>query len=513
MVINKRTAIYSLITIIGVGVIGSFFNSETVLAATCNGGITSVISCEGGGDSGIYHLLSIIVDFLTVGVGILAVIGLSVSGIQYIASSGNPERLSKAKRRIFEIVIGVVSFVALWSFSQWLLPSGILNPGVDNSGVSSISISYTDKAIVGKTIVPKVAFNEGAKDTTYSLVSSDNKIASALGANVRCNTAGAVNIEVVSANGLKSSTGITCEMPAGSGDSGDSSSSGSGQSSNEIETAGNTIDTNLKGEPKIRSETRQIINAHNKDFYYDNGKSYKSVVLGANSKYGSYNKYVKSLGGVFEKLADEKRIKVTTAADLQLASEYIFGLYMIWGPDYNAGSYHPIKKWKGNDAFYEGSSRGSRGYAGSGGINTILSKSNSQSIDTNCNKSINIFIQSTNLAWPKGGTSSGSYDSAHLKMSKYPHNNGKITKVSELRVGDIVNFFTSNGGHVAIVGEVYKDKLVFYDGGPYFQNGKYKYAVRRSNSNKLTDKYALYGSWFGWRPWKIDQDVTLKGIN
>ena len=484
-------------------------------ADTCGGVNTALITCKEGGDGGVYHVIGLVIDAFSIGVGILAVAGILWSGTIYITSGQSEDRATTAKRRIYDIVLGLMAYVVLWSLTQWLLPGGVLNPNKDNTGVVSITVSYNHNGVVGKTFIPKVNFNNDAKDKTYSLMSSDSSIATTLGNTVKCISEGSATIKAIAPNGLTGDAVIKCVELDNPNEDPDSKE----PASNEIETIGNTSDMKLTKKPKMRKETRNIVESHNKDFFRKEGsKSYATVVLGKNSKYGSYKKYVESLGGVFKQFANQKRIKITTAADFQVAAEYVYGLMAIWGPDYRAGQQARPENWggkEGDDAFYQGySGRGGLSYTSNDGINKILSKSNSKSIDINCDKMANIFIKSTNLKYPSGGTSNGGGQSRHLKMSKYEKNGGKITKVSELQVGDVVNFFSNGGGHVALVGEVYKNKVVFYDGGPFFQRSKqYKFAVDRRDDNKLTDKYSIYGSWYGWRPWKINQDVTLKGIN
>ena len=63
-----------------------------------------------------------VVNIMSVGIGILAVIGISVSGIQYLTAGGNEEKTRKAKRRIFEIIIGIAIYVLIFALLQWLLP-------------------------------------------------------------------------------------------------------------------------------------------------------------------------------------------------------------------------------------------------------------------------------------------------------------------------------------------------------------------------------------------------------
>lgn len=80
-------------------------------------------SCDDGNGSSIVHILKLVVDIMTIGIGILGVIGISISGIQYLTAGGSEEKTRKAKRRIFEIVIGLLVYVLIYTLLSWLLPS------------------------------------------------------------------------------------------------------------------------------------------------------------------------------------------------------------------------------------------------------------------------------------------------------------------------------------------------------------------------------------------------------
>ena len=75
------------------------------------------------GEDGIMCILNLAVEIISIGVGILGVIGISVSGIQYLTAGGSEEKTRKAKRRIFEIVIGLAAYAVIYFLLKWLLPS------------------------------------------------------------------------------------------------------------------------------------------------------------------------------------------------------------------------------------------------------------------------------------------------------------------------------------------------------------------------------------------------------
>ena len=75
------------------------------------------------GEESIRCVLELAATILSIGVGILGVIGISVAGIQYLTAGGNEEKTRKAKRRIFEIVIGLAAYAVLHTALLWLVKS------------------------------------------------------------------------------------------------------------------------------------------------------------------------------------------------------------------------------------------------------------------------------------------------------------------------------------------------------------------------------------------------------
>lgn len=78
--------------------------------------------CECGNGEGVRSILSFIVNMMTMGIGILGVLGITIVGIQYLTAGGNEEKTRKAKRRMFEIVIGLVTYVLIYALLNFLVP-------------------------------------------------------------------------------------------------------------------------------------------------------------------------------------------------------------------------------------------------------------------------------------------------------------------------------------------------------------------------------------------------------
>lgn len=59
--------------------------------------------------------------------GLIAVISLVMGGIQYAASTGDPQKVTAAKDRIRNTIIAVAAYFFLYGFLQFLIPGGIFN--------------------------------------------------------------------------------------------------------------------------------------------------------------------------------------------------------------------------------------------------------------------------------------------------------------------------------------------------------------------------------------------------
>ncbi len=80
------------------------------------------IACDCGHGEAIVSILSLVVNIMTIGIGILGVLGITIVGIQYLTAGGSEEKTRKAKRRMFEIVIGLVAYVVAYALLNWLIP-------------------------------------------------------------------------------------------------------------------------------------------------------------------------------------------------------------------------------------------------------------------------------------------------------------------------------------------------------------------------------------------------------
>lgn len=104
---------------------GTNNNGSTNLGEDCNKDQNNLKNCLK--DNRLVVRLREVINFLSAGVGVLAVMMIIVGGIQYSAAGDNPAALQAAKKRIFNVVYGLIVFVFIWAFLQWLIPGGIFN--------------------------------------------------------------------------------------------------------------------------------------------------------------------------------------------------------------------------------------------------------------------------------------------------------------------------------------------------------------------------------------------------
>lgn len=94
---------------------------------------------DDGSGCGVYSILGLVFQILTIGVGILAVLGITIFGINYLTAAGDVAKATKAKHRIFEIILGLAIYAVLYSALNFLIPE--FNPEIKTCNSSSTTTS------------------------------------------------------------------------------------------------------------------------------------------------------------------------------------------------------------------------------------------------------------------------------------------------------------------------------------------------------------------------------------
>lgn len=127
----KNKIILAVMVVVGAVMEGTLGINGSVCADS--GPSTNIINCPADGNC-ICHVLDLIVEIMSIGIGILGVIGIVISGIQYMTAGGNEEKTRKSKRRLLELVIGLALFAALATVVSWLNPGGLFCGGSGSGG-------------------------------------------------------------------------------------------------------------------------------------------------------------------------------------------------------------------------------------------------------------------------------------------------------------------------------------------------------------------------------------------
>lgn len=87
-------------------------------------GATCATNGSGGSCDIVAKYVNPAINLLSVTFGLFAVISIILGGINYATSGGDPDKANKAKRRIANTVIGLVAYIFLYAFLQFVIPGG-----------------------------------------------------------------------------------------------------------------------------------------------------------------------------------------------------------------------------------------------------------------------------------------------------------------------------------------------------------------------------------------------------
>lgn len=122
----KKAFLRILILILGLGFVCGTCGMNSAYAADSGSALEgNIIDChtyEGQEGGGVICILKLVLNVMTYGIGVLAVVGIVLSGIQYITSQGDPGKMAKAKNRIIQVVIGLVIYAVMYAALVFLVP-------------------------------------------------------------------------------------------------------------------------------------------------------------------------------------------------------------------------------------------------------------------------------------------------------------------------------------------------------------------------------------------------------
>lgn len=86
--------------------------------------------CDGGA---IFKVVSFFLKTVSAGVLVLAVIGIIICGVMLVTSRDNAGQVAKAKKRMIEIIIGIVVYALMFTVINFIIPGGVITSTLDSS--------------------------------------------------------------------------------------------------------------------------------------------------------------------------------------------------------------------------------------------------------------------------------------------------------------------------------------------------------------------------------------------
>ncbi len=254
--------------------------------------------------------------------------------------------------------------------------------------------------------------------------------------------------------------------------------------------------------------TLKIVEKH---LYDVNAQNFHQVI----NSYGGFDNYAKSVGGIFGEYYG-KKIEGRTEKDFQIAAEYVLGWMYMYGWDYAMpGGSHV--KWGGKnytkDAFYangnfavehcDNESPGAQATGMGTNFDGVISTENQGG-------SVN------KMASACGDLEVFIYNKMNINRKKQLP---KVSRLKDLKVGDCM-FFGDGGpkwdkynektwyhaerAHNVVIGEVYPDHVVIYDGGSFYPSHKnYKRELYFPKEDTEAADDAAVKEVFGYSYWGI----------
>jgi hypothetical protein len=67
-----------------------------------------------------------LINVLSALIGVIVIIMVTLAGIQYSSAADNPQGVQAAKKRIENVLVGLIAYIFLYAFLQWLIPGGVV---------------------------------------------------------------------------------------------------------------------------------------------------------------------------------------------------------------------------------------------------------------------------------------------------------------------------------------------------------------------------------------------------
>ena len=132
--------------------------------------------CDDCHGSSVFKILSFVISTFTIGIGLLATIGLINGAILIMTSGGQSDRKSKGIKRIIETIIGMLLYATLSISISMLIPGGDLNSFL-NPQESTEGCSESGSRVVGDGTIDSSQPGDGSNGQNGGSSTSGNSSA------------------------------------------------------------------------------------------------------------------------------------------------------------------------------------------------------------------------------------------------------------------------------------------------------------------------------------------------
>lgn len=117
----KQTILALVIMIGAMGVM----HAPVAMAAGCEKVATKYIPCDNSGNGPIWNILMVVLNFFSVGVGIVVVGAIVYGSILYTSAGGDQAQVKKGVSVITNAIIGLLAYIFMYAIINYLVPGGL----------------------------------------------------------------------------------------------------------------------------------------------------------------------------------------------------------------------------------------------------------------------------------------------------------------------------------------------------------------------------------------------------
>jgi len=101
----------------------------TVPVMATNGGVMTVMADVETSilppDWDVEDILMLVLKVVVYGLGVAAVLGIVIAGIMYMTARDNEAQMAAARKRLYEVAVGLVAWALMYGVLNWLIPGGL----------------------------------------------------------------------------------------------------------------------------------------------------------------------------------------------------------------------------------------------------------------------------------------------------------------------------------------------------------------------------------------------------